>query len=56
MFRTFGKKISADLSKMQSECPGEQFEEKNFFWKNYMFLLIVIGLRPKLFENFDGNF
>ena len=51
-FRTFGKKFSADLSKMQSR--GTISGEK-FCWKNYMFLLVNSGLRAKLFENFDGN-
>ena len=52
-FRTLARKFRQICQKCS---PGEQFEEKNFFWKNYMFLLTIFGLRAKLFENFDGNF
>ena len=32
-YPTFGGKMSAGLSKMQSGCPRENFERKRLFWK-----------------------
>ena len=49
-FRTFGKKNSADLSKMQSECPGEQFEEKNIFSEKICSFCSLLYFEPNCFN------
>ena len=46
----FDRKISAGSSKMQSECPGEHFEQKLLFSKEYIFFLIIFGLRAIFFK------
>ena len=52
----FGRKISAGLSKMQSDSPGDHFEKELLFWKEYLFFLIIFGLRAMFFKTFTRIF
>ena len=50
----FGRIISVGSSKMQSECPGEQFEDKRFLEKKCSFWSFL-EFEAVFFENFEGN-
>ena len=49
-FGTFGKKVLAGLSKIQSECPGENILRTNNFWNKSMFFFIVFELLSTFFS------
>ena len=51
-FRTTGKKVSEGLSKMQTECPGEYFEDK-WFLEKYVFDRFRTS--GHFFQNLDKN-
>ena len=55
-FRTFDKKCSTDLSKMQSECPGEQFEEKNIFSEKICSFCTFLDFQPNCFNTLTEIF
>ena len=46
-FRTFGKKVSAGLSKLHSTCPKEHFEG-NYFLSNFSFSIFFQTLSKKI--------